>query len=65
MLAHGSSAHSPEGQLTVVTTGWSSETGDEMNHREFLNWLRPQLDSATATGLSREAVVAIREQLEQ
>jgi hypothetical protein len=36
-----------------------------MTHREFLTWLKAQLDRATVTGLSREAVDAIRDQLER
>jgi hypothetical protein len=36
-----------------------------MTHREFLTWLKPQLDRATATGLSREAVDKVRDQLER
>jgi hypothetical protein len=36
-----------------------------MTHREFLTWLKPQLDRATVTGLSREAVDAVRDQLER
>jgi hypothetical protein len=36
-----------------------------MNQREFLIWLKPQLEKATATGLSREAVGKIRDELEQ
>jgi hypothetical protein len=36
-----------------------------MNHREFLLWVKPQVDRATATGLSREAVDAIRDELER
>jgi hypothetical protein len=48
----------------MLAAGWSSEPGDEMKHREFLTWLKPQLDRATLAGLSREAVDAIRDQLE-
>jgi hypothetical protein len=36
-----------------------------MTHREFLLWLKPQLDRALATGLSRDAVRGIRDALEQ
>ncbi len=36
-----------------------------MNHREFLIWLKPQLEKATTTGLSRQAVDAIRAELER
>lgn len=36
-----------------------------MTNREFLTWLKPQLEKATVTGLSREAVDAIRDQLER
>jgi hypothetical protein len=39
--------------------------GSEMNQREFLTRLKPQLDKAAATGLSREAVNAIREELQR
>jgi hypothetical protein len=36
-----------------------------MTHRDFLTWLKRQLDRATATGLSREAVETIRDQLDR
>jgi hypothetical protein len=36
-----------------------------MTHRELLLWLRPQLEKASTTGLSREDLRAIREQLER
>lgn len=36
-----------------------------MTHRELLLWLRPQLERAATTGLSREDLRAIRDQLEK
>jgi hypothetical protein len=36
-----------------------------MTHRQFLWWLSPRLESAVATGLGREHVRAIREELER
>jgi hypothetical protein len=35
-----------------------------MTHREFLVWLRPRLEGATATGLGPLDVRAIRDELE-
>lgn len=37
----------------------------EMTYRQFLWWLSPRLESATATGLGREHVRAIRDELER
>lgn len=34
-----------------------------MTHREFLLWLGPQLEKAATSGLSRDAVRAIRDEL--
>jgi hypothetical protein len=34
-----------------------------MTHREFLFWLKPRLDAAAASGLARDAVHAIRDEL--
>jgi hypothetical protein len=34
-----------------------------MTHREFLLWLRPQLEKAATSGLSHDAVRAIRDEL--
>jgi hypothetical protein len=39
--------------------------GDGMNHREFLIWLRPQVEKAKETGLSSDAIDVIREELER
>jgi hypothetical protein len=36
-----------------------------MTHRELLLWLKPQLERAATTGLSREDLRAIRAQLEK
>jgi hypothetical protein len=36
-----------------------------MTHRELLLWLKPQLEKATTTGLSREDLRAIRDELER
>jgi hypothetical protein len=36
-----------------------------MTHRELLLWLKPQLEKASSTGLSREDLRAIRDQLEK
>jgi hypothetical protein len=36
-----------------------------MTHREFLIWLKPQLERGAASGLSRKGVDAIRDRLEQ
>jgi hypothetical protein len=36
-----------------------------MKHREFLIWLRPQVEQAAAKGLSSDAVDAIRDELER
>jgi hypothetical protein len=34
-----------------------------MTHREFLIWLKPRLDCTPATGLARDAIHAIRDEL--
>jgi hypothetical protein len=36
-----------------------------MTHREFLLWLRPQLEKAASTGLARDGVRAIRDHLKR
>jgi hypothetical protein len=36
-----------------------------MTHRELLIWLKPRLENATATGLEREGVRAIRDELKR
>lgn len=36
-----------------------------MTHREFLTWLRPQLEGAATTGIAPDGVRAIREELDR